>query len=1028
VKIVKWFLIGSVCLLCSGTWVRGQASADLYNQGVTALQNKQFDAAGKLFDSIVKDYPTSSNIDEVKIRAGFSYLQAGEYALAVDRLSSEAGPSGKPEFRGTALDFTALAQFSDGQKETDKAKSDASFKAAVTSLTTLIDIITKTPTPDNKGYLEQAIYYRALANYLLANYDAAEKDLLELTQSPQFSTSLSKPDYFLRLGSVYAVETNLAVKKNPAAVKGLANKALDAFNQVSTDQDALVQANEANMSKAEVLFLIAQLDSSTEGYEKALEAYRLVRRKQDIIELQQANLDKLKAQSNASLENSNSSFANDSSLLIMREENRLKDIQSAPDPIIQALIRMAECYVSMKQPDEARTILHRLIAHAQLTPDQQQEVDFQILYSYVLGGQTAQADQALTAYLKNHGSDPQADSISYQIAQKLLERKDYAGALAQAQRSLQDFPEGKGKYADNAVGLEAEALNRLGRIAESDKIINDFLAKNPKSPVANGMFLTKAQSETSRGDFTGALADYQKVRSNTSASPEIQAAADAGYIQTLSQLKRYDDVISEAKTFETQYPKSSALPSVMLFSALALLEKHDPGAVAALQDVAQKFPKDEIAPYALFYVFIYYQQTNNVPAMVQAANDLRQAFPEAYPFILQTADALSAINEKAKKFDDAAALYEPLTQAPKQDVAASASNKIGAVWLAAAKSMGYYQSMSLPMRTVAEKHLADAEAAYLGTLQKFPDQLGPVGDAFEGLVNGAKQRRSWGLLKDADLEGYLAKLGAGFPDHDMQTRFQLAEAGLVFVTKGGAAQYPAALDKFKQVIASNPELKLTRQETDQFGELLLAAHDYPSALKVYGDLLNNADPDDPAALGDAYYGLGATALGQGDLAQAKLNFNKLRGLPQGGVWHPHILDADYGVALADEQSSDPGDLEDARQTYATLMQAPQGGVLLQAKAMLGYGRLLEKAGHAITPAAAGPNEYAIHYYQEPHLLFAAATPEQSAEGLYDAGQAYAKAGDKVKAKKQYDDLLQNYGTTAPDWAAKAQAAESSLGT
>jgi hypothetical protein len=110
------------------------------------------------------------------------------------------------------------------------------------------------------------------------------------------------------------------------------------------------------------------------------------------------------------------------------------------------------------------------------------------------------------------------------------------------------------------------------------------------------------------------------------------------------------------------------------------------------------------------------------------------------------------------------------------------------------------------------------------------------------------------------------------------------------------------------------------------------------------------------------------------------------------------------------------------------MQAPQGGVLLQAKAMLGYGRLLEKAGHAITPAAAGPNEYAIHYYQEPHLLFAAATPEQSAEGLYDAGQAYAKAGDKVKAKKQYDDLLQNYGTTAPDWAAKAQAAESSLGT
>jgi tetratricopeptide (TPR) repeat protein len=261
----------------------------------------------------------------------------------------------------------------------------------------------------------------------------------------------------------------------------------------------------------------------------------------------------------------------------------------------------------------------------------------------------------------------------------------------------------------------------------------------------------------------------------------------------------------------------------------------------------------------------------------------------------------------------------------------------------------------------------------------------------------------------------------------MQARLELAQAGLVFTYKDGTKQFPAALDQFKKVIAANPTLRLTRQETNQFGELLLAAHDYPTALKIYGDLLNTASPNDQVAQGDAYYGLGATYLGQGDVAQAKSYFMKLEALPGGGLWHPHILDANFGIALADEQSGQPADISSAQRIYASLMQAPQGGVVLQAKAMLGYGRLLEKAGNAITPAPQGPNEFAVHYYQEPNLRFGPAAPEQSAEGLFDAGQAYEKAGNKAAAKKQYDDLIKAYGTTAAEWTSKAQAAEASLG-
>ena len=81
------------------------------------------------------------------------------------------------------------------------------------------------------------------------------------------------------------METNQGVtdKKTPAEIKALADKAMQTFDRVSIDPNALVQANDANMSKGEVLFLIAQLDSTPAGYEKALDAFRQVRRKDDMI-------------------------------------------------------------------------------------------------------------------------------------------------------------------------------------------------------------------------------------------------------------------------------------------------------------------------------------------------------------------------------------------------------------------------------------------------------------------------------------------------------------------------------------------------------------------------------------------------------------------------------------------------------------------------------------------------------------------------------------------------------------------------
>ncbi|HEX4140672.1 MAG TPA: tetratricopeptide repeat protein [Candidatus Methylacidiphilales bacterium] len=1045
---MKWFLVGSLCLFCSVTWVRGDAAADLYNQGINALNNNQFDDAAKAFQTIVTSYPTFSQIDNAHLLAGRAYFFAKKYSDAITVLQKEAAANAKPEFRAQGLFLTALSQFSAAQeKSTPTSPDTAGYNEDAGTFTVLITYITQNPTADNKNFLEQALYFRSLANYEINKYDASAQDLVTLTTDSQYAQSLSRPDYLLQLGDIYSIQTsNLTGDKNasPAAVTDMANKAIATLDQVINDPNALVQANEASMSKAQVLVMLAQLNgNSSDGYQKALDAYRQVKRKADLIPAQQTRLQQLRdlaakiAQQNAL--NHTAGGGDQLSLLINREQGKLDELQSAdsPDPIIEALIGAAECYINItgpdgkKESDEARTILHRLIAHAKLTPDQQKKVDFSTLLTYVLGGQTDKAGKALDDYLAKHKGDPNADSLSLQIAQELFKRKDNEGALAQAQRSITDFPHGR--YIGDAYTLEARILTAMGRIKESDAVVDNFLQANPSSPLAYQMLLTRGANKAANGDLPGALVDFGKVKDASGANPELQSGADASYIQTLQKMGKFDDVIAEAKKYEAKYPDGKALSAVMLFGAQALAAKNDPTAVAALQEVARKFPKDPIiAPIALYSVVEAYRKAGNLTLMLQAAKDLQTTCPEAYTQILLADDAVSdaLMKQKPPRYDDAAALYEPLTKAGDDTIAAPAQNKIGDVRFAQAKAF-HYQSLppagtpGVPItRADAEKALSAAESAYLATLKNWPTQLNAVGDAIEGLLNVAQRNRSWGVFKDdTDYEGYLSQVSKDLTSPDMQARFEMAKAGLVFIVKNGATQYPAALERYRKVVAANPGVTLTRQETDQFGTLLLDAKDYDTAQKVYQQLLSSASANDAASLATAYYGLGAVAMAQNKIPEAKDYFTKMLALPGGAAWSKHISDAQFGLAYAQEKAGVGNDLAAAKATYGQLMKSIQAGAVIQTKALLGYGRILEIQGNGLKPAPQGPNEFAVHYFQQPNLFFQTATPEQSAEGLYLAGQVYDKAGDKANAKVQYEAIKKTYKDSAPDWYAKAVQAE-----
>jgi tetratricopeptide (TPR) repeat protein len=1024
VKIVKCFFSAALGVFLTLAPAQADPATDLYNQGIGAAQNNDFTAAAQAFDQIIANYPTSGVIHNARIQAGLAHLRLNEFQKTVNALSRETAAGS--ESQGTALFYTGVAYLQMGSKATVPNERMTAFGKAISTMTQLIDTIKRARTDENGDYLEEALYYRALAYFNENEFAPAEADVQNLLQI--FPDSLSRPDYQLLLGNLYAQEASKAAndKKPDETIRTLAGESVQAFDAAASDPNALIQANEARLAKAQVLSLIAPLDlPSLDGYQKTLDAYREVRRKEDLISFQQQHVQDLINKNQASLQANVTKGASGTALanarLIEREQGRLDDLENGPDPIVEALIGIAQCYNGMKEGDEARTVLHRL-AKAPLTPEEQHTVDFAIIYSYVLAGQPGKADTALAAYQANHPDDKQIEGLRVGMAADLIKRKDFAGALAQVQKSLQDFPQGND--VAQAIQLEAEAYRGLGQYDKAKTVGEDYLARNPNSPVAVSLILNQAEIESNQGDFNAALADYDKVRNTASASPELQAAGAAGYIQTLQSLNRDDDVITESQTFAKKFPNDPSLPNVLVMGAIAMDHKGNPGAVAALQDVAKQYPANTAASsFALFYIVNVDQRAGNLPAMVQAAADLAKAFPTQYNYLAQAADYVSAAYVKQKKYDQAIAVYQSLATASQPEVAAAARVKIGNLWLLSVKGLDADRTLTEEAkRDEAQKRFASAEQEFITVLKDYSGQLGAVNDAFQGLDNDLIQRRSWGLLKDADFADYLAKATADLTDPAMQAHVALAKAGLPFIEKKGAKQDDAALASFRSIVQANPSLTLTRTEADRYGELLIAAKDYTTAQQVYTNLL--ASGSDPYTQADGDYGLGATALAQGDVAGAKTWFEKMKALPGGAAWHPHINEANYGLALAEEQSGQPEELAAAKQTYSTLMQASNAGVALQARTMLGYGRILAQDGATTKPPKPGGTEYANYYFQQVDTIFGPAVPELSAEGLYDAGQDYTKAGDTANAQKMYQAILKNYATTAPDWAAKAQAAMS----
>lgn len=997
-KIAITFLSLVFGLLISLPAFAASPAEEGYKTGRDAFLNNDYATAISKWEETLKNYPTSPVTDPMKADLALAYLLNGKAQNAIDTLSKLMTPPTSDVVRERATFYTAKAYLTMAGTATDNASArNSNLQSAITFYTKLIDGF------PNAIARENAFYDRSIANFILERYDLTESDLQMLIKL--YPSSQNRADYYFLLSSVYGAKYVVQInqKKSEADLKAALQKALDMLNQTIALGNVIV-SNDANLSLGRLYFATAGIDTDLERRKneigQAIDAYHKVRPRDELIPVQNDTLKKISSQIAEAAKSGDSQLSERLMDQRTREQSRLNDLSERPDAALQALIGIASCYNLGNRPDEARTLLRRGLSFASRIEDKK-EIRYQIILSYALNGAADRASSALADYQKDFPNDTTADDISFRIGTVLMQKKDFQAAYDQFAKSVKDYP--KGRFAELATLQQAVCLVSLGKPDQAVQTLSAFVTKNPDNPYAAQAQFKLGEAQIALGKIDDGLKTFRAIAANPKADAfRPLAALQVGSV--LYSAGRFDEAIKEFGNFVTTFPQNESAPKASYFIGAAQMKKNDyDGALKTFEKIGDQYPNDPIAMASQEMVGGIYMSQSKFPEMIAAYEKLIQKYPKTVSAI-KAHSRLAQYYDRLKNYDDAAKHYAAIiimTDFP--EYASEAQLALASMWQEAAKKIGAYTALKDDEKKDWTKFNDKAEESLVALLQNFPKSE-EVGEGLQHLLDLVLLRNQYGLLPDTQAEAYFTTLAGKMNSDDIKLRCQLTQAGYYF-EKGNHAK---ALSAIKDVTSSHPDLTLSRYDYNRWGTALVENKEYDPAIGVF-EKLQTSFAKDQYAQADAVYGLGSAYFQKKDVAKAGQYFDVLK---KNYPWSSKIMEAEYGLGLASEQS---GNSDDAKKHYVTILANREAPGPIAAKSMLGMGRLLEKQGFLIPdPQKDGPN--AVAYYYKAHAFYGAATPDLSAEGLYRAAKCYEKAGKSEEAKKTRDELLQNYPKS--EWATK----------
>ncbi|MEA3187136.1 MAG: hypothetical protein QOD99_966 [Chthoniobacter sp.] len=1009
---------------------------ELFNAG----KNKE---AAAVYEDLIKKYPTAGSVFDAQFKLSYLRYLEGDYDRSIEGLKKILGPPALPEIQELASNLLPQVL---AAKASKMAPGDPKRKAAFEEAIKQFDSFGQKFA--NSDDVESANYGHALAAYQIENYDEAIKTLRANLQRFGKSETILDSQYLLAL--TLATRANVALRAPTASAEARTqggaefDEALKLLGDIVQRKSDVVLANDAQFQIGEVLFNRAAFVEESKRpalFESAMSAYRAVEPKEIMIKAQEQRAVAIVQRIRAATMAKNLNEVKRLQRLQERETSKLPVVQGTADNTISARLKIASCFYLQLKYDAARVMFHHLAQFAQ-DEDQKKQISYFTTMSYAAeAAQTGAEAPPLTPetrvqlaksavagydeFQQKYKADPIADNMPLAIGGVFLNAdpkiNDPEKAIRYFKESVQLYP--KGRFVNESLTQQANALLQLKRYDEALNTFKQFLATNPSKELAAAAEFGIASIKKDTNKTDEAVADFKTIREKYSGTPQAgQAAFWVG--QILVTKGDAKGAVPEFKRYLSTFPDGEMAPAAMFGLAQAqALTGDKAGAMQTYQDLKTKFPKSEAVPFAYFARATLLAADQKADEMVKEMRDFIEAYPDSDK-IYFAYDSIGQNLTNAQKPMEAIGTYVEMSEKhPQNPQAPAALYQAAELWRKYAEAQGRYIALNEEQRAQWNKGIEGSVETAEKLLQQFPESS-QVALALQTLLQDQRLLAQAKLKTPEEVEKYfqtLAEKAAGKPATRSKILFTLAS----FIYERDKVKALAQMQS-----AYDPKLVYAPADIDLYGTALLENGKTAEALAVYEklgkDFPNPAGiPPEKAPLQIAeaqamsFYGVGKALQKQGDVAEAAKRFDQLKKLYP---WSPKILEANFGIAQGMVKEKK---LDEAMVLLVQIIRAPAATAELRANSMLLGGQIQEQKNAV---------EAAIDYYLKIATFYESVAPA-SAEGLWRGGQLLeaqasilpisaaeknkpTKPGQLAKAVKAYKDLADKYPNS--EFAPKAR--------
>jgi TolA-binding protein len=1016
----------------SAVRAQSQAAASANDAAYALFSSGDYTSAAAAYEKLLKDYPTDGIVPVATIQLAFSQFFLGKYDEAQATLAKVlSGPPLTPDAAQVADNFLPqiLAAKAAALPLTDPKRKTA-FEDAIAKYTAFI---TKYPqSPD----LESAVFGRALANYQVENFDKTVEDLQSNVQKFAQSGTIASSKNLLALALATLGGREL-VKDAGDKAKGMANlkQGEDLLRQVIAEKKDVGLINDSYFQIGEILFIRASFSPESERQallQQALEAYRSIISKEDVIALQQQKIQTFPGLKAQALRANNAALKKQLDKDNERELRKLEEIKGRPDQVATALLKMGEIFFNAQSYNQSRVLLGH-VGPFLTTDDSKMRALYFTTMTYALQRVPDKAVAGYGKFLESYKGNPIAENLPFALGSMYLALGNPTEAIKYFDESLAQYP--NGRIAGLTVVSKAQAQASLRQFDEALKTFQTYLAKNPPPDVAVVAQYGLAGIFKDTAKWDDAIAAYKTVKEKFPGTPQ---AVEADYWIAISTQQK-GDVAAAVPLLESFIAANgnhalTSLAAYALGGAQIALNQREDG-IKTLASLAEKFPDSQPAPYT-YFMRAQIRASEQKPEEVNA---LMRQFIEKYPKddkIFFAYDSIAQNSTAAGKPEDAVTAYsEFVDKYPDNPKAVDALVKVSAIQRGMAERLATnYSSLDTADQARWKAAIQDSVSTIESLVSKYPESP-DLALGLQSLLTSQDMLVKAQIKDPAALEAYLNDLAAKTSSPAAKSRILFTLAGYVSKT-----DKPRALAKMNE--AYSPEIVYSPSDMDIFGLALIAGNKLDDAAAVFqklakdypnppGTPLNQAPTTVQEAQATALFGQARIAQEKKQTAEAGKLFQQLKALYP---WSPKVLEADYGIAQSLRSEGKP---DEAQALLTAVIRATNATADLRANSFLLLGQMMEDKMSATTDPkeAAKFRDASIDSFLK-IAQFYGGVPLAASEGLFKGGQlleaqvetstdAKFKAQQLKRAQDAYQQLLRDYPSSP--FAAQAQARLTALG-